>query len=75
MGKLLDELLDYLSNASSEQLEKDWKQLEPFSHVGPTAEEFVKLSLGLFSRSSNQVKEVNIINTKENPEYALDFSF
>ena len=41
MGKLLEELQEYFSNATTEQLEKDWKELEPFSHIGPEAKEFV----------------------------------
>lgn len=35
MGKLVDELLAYLSKASKEQLVKDWEELKEFNEVGP----------------------------------------
>ena len=41
MGKLLDELLEYLSNATLEQLEKDWEELEPLSHIEADAKDFI----------------------------------
>ena len=46
MSKLLEELQEYLSNATTEQLEKDWKELEPFSHIGTEAKDFVENQLG-----------------------------
>ena len=45
MGKLLKELQEYLSNATTEQLEKDWEELEQFSHIGPEAKDFVENQL------------------------------
>ena len=33
MGKLVDELLAYLSKASKEQLVKDWEELKEFNEV------------------------------------------
>lgn len=41
MGKLLDSLINYLDNATPEQLERDWKELEPFSKIGPSVDEYV----------------------------------
>ena len=73
MGKLLDELLEYLSNATPEQLEKDWEELEPLSHIGPEAEEFIRQRLGKFT--FNNLNQINIINNMKNLEYSLDFSF
>lgn len=73
MGKLLEELLEYLSNATPEQLEKDWAELEPFSHIGSSVEEFIWLRLGKFT--FNNLTEINITNNMKNLEYSLDFSF
>lgn len=75
MGKLLEELLKYLSSTSPEQLEKNWKEIEPYSQIGPTAEEFVKQSLGMFKYSFNKVKEASVNNNNENPEFTLGFCF
>lgn len=75
MGKLLEELLNYLSSVSPDQLEKDWKELEPYSQIGPTAEEFIKQSLGIFKYSFNKVKEASVNNNNENSEFTLGFLF
>lgn len=42
MSPLLIELKDFLENATPEELEENWKQLEKYSKVGPNALEFVK---------------------------------
>lgn len=41
-SKCLQELKEYLDNATSEQLEEDWKELEKFSEFGPVADEYIK---------------------------------
>ena len=41
-SKCLQELKEYLDNATTEQLEEDWKELEKFSKVGPVADEYVE---------------------------------
>ena len=41
-SKCLQELKEYLDNATPEQLEEDWKEIEKFSKVGPIADEYVK---------------------------------
>ena len=33
--KILEKLDEYLENASPEQLEKDWAELEQYNHDGP----------------------------------------
>lgn len=33
MGILLEEIQEYLNNASQEQLDKDWEELEEFSKI------------------------------------------
>lgn len=41
MKNVLTELLDHLKNTSKEELEKEFNELEEWSHVGPTVEEFM----------------------------------
>lgn len=41
MKNVLTELLDHIKNTSKEELEKEFNELEEWSHVGPTVEEFM----------------------------------
>lgn len=50
MSKLLNNLIDYLNNSSKEELQKNWKSLEKFSHIKPNAKEYV----------NKMLKELNI---------------
>ena len=43
MGKLLDDLINYFETTPKEQLEKDFKELEPWTKVGPTVDEYIKM--------------------------------
>lgn len=42
MGTLVEQLIAYLESATPEQLEEDWKELEPYNEIGPSAEEWMK---------------------------------
>lgn len=42
MGKLVQELMEYLSNTSNEQLEEDFNELEYYNEIGPNVEDFIK---------------------------------
>lgn len=42
MSKLVDSLIEYLDNASKDTLEKDFKELEQWTKIGPDAEEYCK---------------------------------
>lgn len=42
MGKLLEELRNFLSTATPEQLEQAWKEVEQFEDVGPTITEYIE---------------------------------
>ena len=42
MEKLVQELMEYLNNASNEQLEEDFKELEYYNEIGPNVEDFIK---------------------------------
>ena len=41
MKNVLAELLDHINNTSKEELEKEFKEIEEWSNVGPTVEEFM----------------------------------
>ena len=41
MKNVLAELLEHIKNTSKEELEKEFNELEEWSHVGPTVEEFM----------------------------------
>ena len=41
MKNVLAELLDHIKNTSKEELEKEFNELEEWSHAGPTVEEFM----------------------------------
>jgi len=45
MGKLVKNLLNFLENATPEQLEENCKHLEKYSNIGPNAIEFVNKQL------------------------------
>lgn len=42
MGKLSKELIKYLEVTPREQLEKNFKELESWTKIGPSAEDFYK---------------------------------
>lgn len=42
MGKLLEELKNFLFTATPEQLEQAWKEVEQFKDVGPTITEYIE---------------------------------
>ena len=44
MGKLTQELIEYLSNASDEQLEEDFKKLKSYNEIGPNINDFLKIT-------------------------------
>jgi len=43
MGKLLEGLINYLENTPKEVLEEEFKQLEPYTKIGPTVDEYIKM--------------------------------
>lgn len=71
MSKLLDDLLNFLSHATSDQLKENWKHLEPYEDIGPNAKEFVEYCMGGFQYSCNIV----IVNNETNPEYSFGFFY
>lgn len=73
MTKLLKEILNYLSNSTQEQLERDWQALESYSKVGPIATKFAQQSLENYQYSLRSIKTTNVVNNTENPEYSFGF--
>lgn len=52
MSKLLNDLLNFLSSATPEQLKENWKHLEPYEDIGPNARDFVKKTANTFIEST-----------------------
>lgn len=76
MSKLLEELLNFLSSATDEQLEENWKSLEPYENIGPNAREFVEFSMRTFQFSAcNDVNNFIFVNNEKNPEYSFGFFY
>lgn len=41
MSKLVNSLLNFLENATPEQLEENWKHLEKYSNIGPNVIDYI----------------------------------
>ena len=75
MGKLVDELLEYLSNISDEQLSKDWNELKKFNEIGPEVTSFIEYSQEIIKQFYDPVVEVTVLNKTKNPDFNLDFFY
>lgn len=42
MDSILNQLMNYFKNTSSEQLKKDWEDLDEWNKVGPTVDEYLE---------------------------------
>lgn len=74
MSKLLNNLLNFLSSATPEQLKENWKHLEPYENIGPNAREFAEYCNNIYQYSyCNNISKSVIINNKKNPEYSFGF--
>lgn len=74
MGKLVDELLNYLANASIEQLEQDFEALQEFNETGPEVTNFIEQSQEM-NKIYDSLPEVTVSNEFANPEFTLDFFY
>lgn len=54
MGKLLDELRNFLRTASKEEIDEAWKEVEQFKDVGPTVTEFVESQKQMLEDNDNE---------------------
>jgi hypothetical protein len=70
MGKLFEEFLEYISNASEEQIAKDWEELKSSNDIGPTATEYFNY-IDELTNNGDPLNEIKISNV--NPEFPLDF--
>lgn len=41
MSKLLDSVIEHIESLTPEQLEEEFKELEPYTHIGPSVEEYI----------------------------------
>lgn len=74
MSKLLEDLIKFLSTATNEQLKANWRRLEPYENIGPTAREFVDSCMGDFQYLlCNDISNSIIVNNEKNPEYSFGF--
>lgn len=74
MSKLLNDLLNFLSSATPEQLERNWQHLEPYEDIGPNARDFVRYCEDAYQYSyRNDVNNSIIVNNEKNPEYCFGF--
>ncbi len=42
MNKVIDEIINYLNSSSKEELNKNWKHLEPYENIGPNADKWIE---------------------------------
>ena len=63
MSKLLNDLLNFLSSATPEQLKENWKHLEPYENIGPNAREFAEYCNNIYQYSyCNNISKSVIYN-------------
>lgn len=72
MGKLVEELLAYLTNSSKEQLAKDFEDLKEFNEIGPEVTSFIEQSQEI-NKVYDSLPEVTVSSEFGNPEFTLDF--
>lgn len=61
--KLYEQLVEQLTSMSREELDKIWEELEPYSHIGPTVDEYI-----------NNVKEIKKTTIERFKEYLTSVS-
>lgn len=62
-NKILEGLKEYLENTSPEQLKRDWEELEPYNHFGPTMEECLELGRENCMRMMREMDESSTTST------------
>ena len=65
---LLKELKEYFATTPTEQMQKDFEELEEWGRVGPYLSEY-------FDYKLCKIPEIEISNKSKNPEFSLDFCF
>lgn len=53
-NKVFQDFLDYLDNATPEQLEEDWKQIEQLNKYGPLMGDLIKEALDKLDKNKEQ---------------------
>jgi hypothetical protein len=54
MKSIVQILKEHFQNTPEEQLEKEWKELEPLNNIGPDVEEYCKTVKRLNNGKSNK---------------------
>lgn len=55
MSKLLDSLLKWFDTATKDEIDKRWKELEPYNEIGPTVDEYIEYVNKI--KNSNETKQ------------------
>ena len=59
MKKVFESLKNYFENTSSEQIEKDWKELKKYNEIGPDIEEFLSVQKTIRKRHGKSKQSRN----------------
>lgn len=73
MGKLLEGVLEYLNNATEEQLQQDWEELKESNEIGPSMEYLIEESFSLLNTDINILQNTVLYDNPDysNPKYNL----
>ncbi|MCQ2351283.1 MAG: hypothetical protein MJ003_04840 [Paludibacteraceae bacterium] len=67
MEKVFEEILNYLSNASEEQLKKDWEEFKDLNDEGPLMGKLIEESIVCIQTNAIIAKETSV--NYKNPYY------
>jgi len=64
MGKIYDKFLEYINNASEEELAKDWKLLKADNEIGPTVTEYEeKMEEDISSKIDSNTNDTSLLTS------------
>lgn len=75
MSTILEELKRYFQNTPQEKILSDWAETEKYDEVGPTVQEFRRVSKFFFTFEDYYPKEKEKCNILVDPKYNLRVSF
>jgi hypothetical protein len=75
---IIESLVNYLSNVSQEQFEKDWAILDEYNNIGPEVDDFILQAYDIHYQYIDDwlhQSNIDLSKLKKNPEYILDSFF
>lgn len=75
---IIESLVNYLSNVSQEQFDKDWAILDKYNSIGPDVDDFLQQAFYFNCQYIDDwIPQLNIDFSKiqKNPEFILDSFF